>query len=78
MNEYKKYFRLKVPKRQCGGVLVDGGYDVVIDRDHIRYVTIRGDGAAYVYPDGEESPFIVYKDEADLLLAWMYGDDNHE
>lgn len=69
-----RYFRLKVPKRKLGDHVTEGGYDVVFDRDHISHVVIRGDGAAYVKVDGDDT-FLVYKDEADRLLAWMCGDD---
>lgn len=62
-----RYFRLKVPKTGCYG----GGYDAIFDKNHIRFVIVRNDGAACVYMDGDKDPFFVYKDEADRLLAWM-------
>lgn len=69
-----RYFRLKVPERKLGYHVTEGGYDVVFDRDHISHVVIRGDGAAYVKVDGSDT-VLVYKDEADRLLAWMCGED---
>lgn len=75
-----RYFRLKVPKRELGRGVVDGGFDVVFDREHIRSVLVRSDGAAYVNISGMQEPCLVYKDEADRLLSWMYGSEggNHE
>lgn len=64
------YFRLKVPEMKVGAS-VEGGFEVVLSRQHIRFVMLRGDGAAYVYVSEEQKPFFVYKDEACCLLSWL-------
>lgn len=64
------YFRLKVPERKVGGS-VEGGFEVVLSRLYIRFVKLRGDGAAYVYVGEEMEPFFVYEDEAWRLLSWL-------
>lgn len=66
-----RYFRLHVPERQLGNHTVTGGYDLIFDRDHLEFVLIRSDGAAYVKVAGGENVEIVYKDEADRIIEWM-------
>lgn len=65
-----RYFRLEVPKREVGDRIIEGGFDLIFDREHIKYVLVRDDGAAYVHVDVCD-PQLVYKDEADRLIAWM-------
>lgn len=65
-----KYFRLHVPEIQTGEHTFDGGYDLVFDRNNLKSIVIRGDGAAYIKVNGND-PAFVYKDEADRLLEWL-------
>lgn len=66
-----RYFRIHVPKRKITDHVFEGDTDLIFDRDHIMYVEVRGDGAAWVSIDGCDHPALVYKDEADRLIEWM-------
>ena len=65
-----KYFRLHVPKIQTGEYTFDGDYDLVFDRNNLKSIVIRSDGAAYIKVNGND-PAFVYKEEADRLLEWL-------
>ena len=65
-----RYFRLHVPKIQTGEYTFDGDYDLVFDRNNLKSIVIRGDGAACVKVNGRDSA-LVFKNETDRLLEWL-------
>lgn len=70
-DERKRYFHLSIPKRNMGNGYVEGGYDIIVDRDHIDYVSLRSDGCANVYINGRNDSFLIYQDAVDSFLRWM-------
>lgn len=71
-----RYCRLVVPERHMGNNIVEGGFCVMFDADHLESVIFRSDGWAYVKVAGETH--LIDKKEADRLLDWLNENESKE